>query len=102
MRMDDGFTLKLRRAIIGFVDQKFAEQKSLAFESLRFSILAEQVGHLIAKDGDAAWFDSDDGRASFNVGAQSGQRLFQRGFGLVEHAEVIERATAAERLLRNP
>ena len=57
--------------------------------------------HVKVRRGDAAWFDSDDGRASFNVGAQSGQRLLQRGFGLVEHAEVIERTPAAKGLLRN-
>src|SRR5256885_1842274 len=101
MSMDDGLALELGRAIVGFIDQKLAEQKSLLLEFLRFRIVAQQIGHLVAKDGDTARFDSDDGRASFNVGAQSGQRLLQRGFGLVEHAEVVEWTPAAKRLLRN-
>ena len=89
MRMDDGFALELRRSIVGVIDEEFTEQIRLVLELLRFRILAQQVGHLIAKDGDAAGFDSDDGRTGFDVTAQSSECLFQRGLGLVEHAKVI-------------
>ena len=71
MRMDDGFALEPRRAIVGLVDQKLAEQIGLAFKLLRFNIVAQQVGHLVAKDGDAARFDSDDGRAGLDIAPQS-------------------------------
>ncbi len=82
MRMDDCFALELRRTIVSLVDQKLAKQICLALELLRFNIVAKQVGHLVAEDGDAAWFDSDDWRARFDVAAQGCQRLFQCGFGL--------------------
>src|SRR5438132_403335 len=101
MRMDDGLALELGRAVIGLVDQKFAKQIRLAFELLRCKIVAQQIGHLVTKHGDAARLNSNDRRSGFDVSAQSGQCLFQRGFGLIEHAEVIERTPTAERLLRN-
>src|SRR5882724_33524 len=101
MSMHNGFAFELRWAVVGLIDEKFAQQIGLALEFLGFKIFAQKVGHLIAKDRDAAWFDSDDRRACLNITPQGGQRLFQRGFRLVEHAEVIERASATECLLRN-
>src|SRR6476661_1362592 len=96
MRVDNGFALELRRTVVGPVDQKFAQQKGLAFELLRFRIVAQQVGHLVAEDRDTAWLQTDDGRTRCNIRLQGRERLFQCGFGPVKHAEVIEWAPATE------
>src|SRR5882724_4546486 len=101
MSMDDGFAFELRWAVVGLIDEKFAQQIGLTLEFLGFKIFAQKVGHLVAKDRDTAWFDSDDRRACLNIAPQGGQGLFQRGFRLVEHAEVIERPPAAKTLLRD-
>src|SRR6476646_369970 len=102
VRVDNGLALELGRAIAGFIDQEFAKQVGLALELLRLNIVAKEVGHLVAKDRDTAWFDSDDWRTGFNINSHGRERLFQRGFGLAEHAKVVERAPATERLPRDP
>ena len=100
--MDKGLALELGRTIVGVIDKEFAEQEGLAAQALRGGVPAEEVRHLVAKDGDTTWLQADDWRAGFNVTAQRSESLLQRGPRLIEHAEVIKRTAAAERGWGNP
>ena len=46
----DGLAFHLRRTVIGLVDQKFAQDKRLVFQAGCVFVMAQQVGHLVAKN----------------------------------------------------
>src|SRR5262249_55056577 len=60
-----------------------------------------QVGQFVAEYGDAAGFESDDGNAGFDFGFELIEDSEEQVFGAVQHAEVVERASAAEVGLRD-
>ena len=76
--------------------EKFAEQECLAAQGLGALVVREEVDEFVAEDGDAAGFESDDGDAGFDFGFELVENFEQQRFGAVEHAEVVERASAAE------
>jgi hypothetical protein len=59
-------------------------------------VVREEVEEFVAEDGDAAGFESDDGDAGFDLGLELVEDVQEQAFGAVEHAEVVERASAAE------
>ena len=59
-------------------------------------VAREKVYEFVAEDGDTAGFESDDGDARFNFGFEFVEDLQQQGLSAVEHAEIVERASAAE------
>ncbi len=81
--------------------KKLAEQKCLALQPQRARIGREQIPEFIAKDGSATWFQNNHRQACINCAAQRLQNLLEILFRAIEHAKVIQRATAAEMLLRN-
>src|SRR5215472_17595330 len=96
MPVDNGFALELRGTIIGLLHEKLAEQERLATKLLGIRVGSQQVGHLVAKDGDAARLQSDHRCPRPNLGSQDTQDLLELGLRPVEHAEVVQRASAAE------
>jgi hypothetical protein len=59
-------------------------------------VVGKQIEEFIAKDGDAAGFEADDGNTGFNFRREFVEDLKQKRLGAVEHAVIVERASAAE------
>ena len=70
-------------------------------EALGALVVREEVDEFVAEDGDAAGFETDDGDSGFDLGVEFVEDVEQQGFGAVEHAEVVEGASAAEIGLRD-
>jgi hypothetical protein len=58
--------------------------------------VGKEVDEFVAENGNATRFEADDGDASFDFGGKFVEDLKQERLGAVEHAEVVERAAAAE------
>src|SRR5579872_4693785 len=94
---------KLRSLIArGLLFQKLAQEKRLVSQPDGTLIHGKQIAQFIPKDGSATRFQHDDRDPGHNWGAQDAHDSFQILFGLVEHAEIIERPAAAQMHLRNP
>ena len=70
-------------------------------QGLGAGVVREEVDELVAEDGDAAGFQPDDGDSGFDLRLELVQNFEEQRFGAVEHAEVVERASAAEIGLRD-
>src|SRR5712692_4717370 len=96
------FAGKLRRLIAGgMMLEKFAEKKRLTAQPPGAWVRWKQIAQLIAKNGGAAWFQDHHRYVSVNLFTQRMQDPLQILLSLVEHAEIIERATTAEMLPGN-
>ena len=80
----------------GVALEKFAEQESLFAQGQGALVVGKEIDEFVAEDGDAAGFESDDGDSGFDLGLELVEDFEQQRFGAVEHAEVVERASAAE------
>ncbi len=89
------------RSAGGAAFEKLAEKESLFAQGLGASVVREKIRQLVAEDGDAAGFESDDGNPGFDLRLELIENLEQKGFGAIEHAEVVEGASAAEVGLRD-
>ena len=58
--------------------------------------MGKQVDEFVTEDGDAAGLEADDGDSGFDFGREFVEDLKQERLGAVEHAVVVERASAAE------
>src|ERR1019366_5799865 len=85
-----------KREIFCALLEKLAEQKDLLREGLRAFVFGEKVREFVAEDGGAAGFEDDDGRCGFDFGEKLVHDLEEQALGSVEHANVVERAAAAE------
>src|SRR5579864_8878856 len=98
MAVNYGFPPELRRAVVRFANQEFAQEEGLLLQALGVSlhhrVVAEQVGHLVAEDGDAAGLQADQWNSGGDLWTQRFQNLLQPGPGLVQHAEVVQRTPA--------
>jgi hypothetical protein len=91
------FSLEAREfGVFRILVEKFAEQERLLAESSGALVVREEVDEFVAEDGDAARFEADDGNSGFDFGLQFVEDVEEQSFGTVEHAEVVERASAAE------
>ena len=81
--------------------KEFAEQERLPCQLLCAFIVRKQVEEFVAKDGDAAGLESDDGDAGIDFGGEFVENLQKKFFCAIEHAEVVEWASAAEVGLRD-
>ena len=90
----------------GFLFQKFAEQESLPGQLVGPVILGKEIDQFVAKDGGATGLENDDGNPGFDFGSEGVQYLEQQALGPIQHAEIVERAAAAENgsgiVTRNP
>ena len=97
MAVEQGFAVELRkRSAPGILFEELAEQKCLFAQGLSALVMREEVEEFVAEDGDAAGFESDDGDSGFDLGLELIEDIEEQGFGTVKHAEVVERASAAE------
>jgi hypothetical protein len=95
--VEDSLAIETWRPEVRSVDfEKFAEKESLARQGLSPFVVRKQVQKFVTKDGDATWFETDDGHASFDFGREFIEDLKQESLGTVEHAMVVERPSAAE------
>ena len=86
--------------VVGRVlDEEFAEQEGLVAELCGAGIVGEQIGQLVAEDGGAAWLEDDDGGSGGELRGEGVEDFEEIVFGGVQHAEVVERAAAAEMLV---
>ena len=93
----DGFAIKPRQwNMLGAGFEKFAEQEGLARQGLGEFVVGKEIDEFVAEDGDAAGFEADDGYSGFDFRREFVEDLEQERLGAVEHAEVVERAAAAE------
>src|SRR5579872_6445037 len=101
--VEQGLARKLRErgTSTQFLFEEFAEQESLLAQGLSACIVRKEVDQFVAEDGDAAGFESDDGDAGFDFGLELVEDFEQKAFGAVEHAEVVEGASATEVRLGN-
>jgi hypothetical protein len=59
-------------------------------------VVGEKVEEFVPEDGYAAGFQANDGNSSFDFGREFVEDLKQERLSAVEHAVVVERASAAE------
>jgi hypothetical protein len=97
--VEQGFARELRELRVGseFLFEEFAEQESLFAQGLGALVVREEVEEFVAEDGNAAGLESDDRDSGFDLGSESVENVEEQGFGAIEHAEVVERASATER-----
>src|SRR5471030_1846478 len=101
MSMKQNFGGKLRRLPIGSVFlQEFTEQDGLTLQPLCSRIGGKEVAKFVAKDGCATWLQHDHRKSGINCTAQRNEDTLQILFGTIQHAKVVERASAAEMLDR--
>ena len=65
------------------------------------SIVGEQVQRFLAEDAGTTGLEHDDGRVRLELRGERIEHAQQISSGAVEHAEVIERTTAAEMTARH-
>jgi hypothetical protein len=99
--VEQGFAGELRERGVGRVAfEELAEQECLFAQGLGALVVREEVEEFVAEDGNAAGLESDDGDAGLDLGLELVEDVQEQAFGAVEHAEVIEGASAAEVGLR--
>lgn len=97
--MNNNLLVDLRRAIVGsMLYEELAEEKSLVAELGGTRIVGKKVGQFIAEDRSTTWLEDDDGGSSGQLRSQSIEDFEEIFFGRIQHAEVVERAAAAEML----
>src|SRR5438105_15806975 len=79
-----------------FCLEELAEQEGRLCQCLGSLIARKQIQQFVAEDGDATGLESDDRDASFDFGRQFVENFQQQSFCAIEHAEVVEGASAAE------
>src|SRR5215469_6583902 len=90
MSMDQRLATELGWTEVSFLDQEFAKKKNLTPKLRGLFVGSEQVGHLVAEYGDAAWLKPDDRRSRFDLRRQRIDRLLELQARTVEHAEIVE------------
>ena len=97
MAVEQSLTFQLRQSEVFCLPfQKFAEQQSLARQFLREIIIGEEVHQFVAENGGATGLKHNDRNVRFDFCLEGCERLPQQSLGAVQHAEVIERAAAAQ------
>src|SRR5882672_9735903 len=95
--VDEGLPSDRRqRKVGGALLEEFAQQDNLSREGLGALVSWEQIGELVAEHGGAAGLEYDDRSPCFDFGEQFIHDVEQQALGAVEHANVVERASAAE------
>jgi diadenosine tetraphosphatase ApaH/serine/threonine PP2A family protein phosphatase len=95
--VEQGFAGELReRGEARVVLEEFAEQERLFAQGLGALVVREEIEEFVAENGDAAGLESDDRDSGFDLGFELVEDIEQETLGAVEHAEVVERASAAE------
>src|SRR5580700_3725840 len=85
-----------QRETLGVGFEEFAEQKSLARQSLRTFVARKEVEEFIAKDGDTARLQADHWNARLDLRREFVENPEQEGLGTIEHAVIVERAPTAQ------
>ena len=83
-----------------FFSRNSLRMKVFAESRLASSSIGKRLMQLVAEDRHAARLQPDDRRARLDLGPERVEDLAQQPLGRVEHAEVVERPAAAERLPR--
>jgi hypothetical protein len=68
----------------------------LAGEFLGALVVGKEVEEFVAEDGDATRLETDNRDAGFDLGFELVENFEEQSLGAVEHAEVVEGASAAE------
>ena len=76
--------------------QEFAQQERLFAQGLRTGVVGEEICEFVAEDSYARRFQSNYGDAGFDLGLELIEDLQEQVFGAIQHAEVVEGASAAE------
>src|SRR5579871_3136139 len=93
---------KLRRLEIRSVTlQKFAEKECLAPELLGSQVPWKQVAQFVTEDRCAARLQHHDGHPGLNLRAENFHDSLKIFLGLLEQAEIVERASTAQMNARN-
>jgi hypothetical protein len=97
--VEQGFAWELRELRVGseVLFEELAEQERLFAQGLGALVVREEVEEFVAEDGDAAGLESDDRDSGFDLGGDRVENVEEQGLGAIEHAEVVERASATER-----
>ncbi len=97
MTVKHDFSIKTRRLITrSMMFQKLTQQERLAVKSIGARISGEEVSQFIAEDRGAAGFQNDDRQSGVDLRSQALKNVREILPGFIEHAEVIQRASAAE------
>ena len=78
------------------VDEELAEEEGLVAKLCGARVVGKEVGEFVAEDGGAAGFEDDDGSAGVELRGEGVEGFEEVVLCGVEHAEVVERAAAAE------
>src|SRR5208282_413813 len=96
MAVEDGFAIKAGQwDTRGVSFEEFTEKKSLTRQGLGPRVMGKKVHELVSKDANATRFEADDRNTGFDLRREFVEDLEQKGLGTVEHAMVVERASAA-------
>jgi hypothetical protein len=86
-----------RRPPVGLAGQQLGQGVGLLLQAPGALVVGEQVGQLVPEGGQAARLQPDQRHAFGDPRAERGQDLAELAPGQGEHAEVVQRATAAQR-----
>src|SRR5690606_26627961 len=97
MAVDDGACAEPRRFVaLSLADQELGQRHRLRAEPLRIRVVGEQLVELVPEDGDAARLEPHDRCAGADLRPEYVDDAAELVSGQVQHAEVVERAAAAE------
>src|SRR5205085_12406059 len=85
-----------RLKIWGLFLEKFAQKQGLAGQNPGPRIVGKQVQQLISEDGSATWLQNDDRNFFLNYPSERVEYSQKLTLGAMEHAEIVERASAAQ------
>ena len=98
--MEECFAVELGKRRGGrraqFFFEEFTKQERLARQGLSALVVRKEVQEFIPENRNAAWLESNDGDASFDLGREFVEDFEEQKLCAIEHAEVIERPSAAE------
>src|SRR5438270_12100922 len=98
MPVEQGVAGELRKLCVGteILLEELAQEECLLAESLGAFVMREEVNQFVAEDGDTAGLEADNGDSGRDLGLELVEDFEKQTFGAVEHAEIVEGASAAE------
>ena len=96
--VEQGVARELRKLGVGneILLQELAEQERLLAQGLCAFIVGEEVDQFVAEYGNTTGLKAHYGDSSRDLGLELVEDFEKKTFGAVEHAEIVERASAAE------
>src|SRR5437763_16469648 len=96
MHLDQRLAAAYRTLVVdAMLGDKFAQQKTLLFQTAGALVIGKQCRHLVAESSEAGRLEAKHRRAARQPRFERGEQIPEQRIGAVEHAPIVERAGAA-------